>query len=737
MTKLFARFSRKHIGRCVVGLLVVLAVVLPASRLRAAADRSGGERVLAVGDIHGDFDALVAILQQAGLIDSKHRWTGRNATLVQTGDFLDRGPRVREVMDLLGTLEKQAPKKGGRVVVLLGNHEMMNLIGDLRYVTPENYAGFADRKSEIRRKAAYQAYVEWRQWRAQARKQPPPVFTPAMEKAWMEAHPPGFVEHREAFGPEKKYGRWLRERPAVVRMSDGVFLHGGISPQLASWKVEAIGQRIKDEIKAFDAYKEYLVAQKLILPFFTLEEMTAAAQAELEARKAEAVQKAAEAAKEGKTAEPSAQEKQHLKMLEDFLGYPNWLSIHPEGPLWFRGFAQWPEEEGASHVANLLGSYGAAHFVVGHTPQLDGRIQARFGGKVFLIDTGMLASYYQGGRASALEIQNGKFTAIYLDQRSVLLDRGATRGGGWPSSMASFHAAAELPGGGSAYEPRWYRGELQEPSRAAPPVTPVPAPVVSGRVWLGPDGEPLPFTSDEEVLEFLRTAKVIKMKEISQGITHPRKVLLEKDGIRMHAIFRDINEEKTVTTLASGQTEMFFRDSFIFECAAYELSRLLGLDNVPPVVERRVHGTSGSLQIWVENAMTETIRQKRKISPPDLTRWNQQVQVMRVFDNLVYNTDRNQGNILFTTDWKLWLIDHTRAFRRHTVLKEPKGIVQCERNLWERLRTLDEEAARQHCKKYLRSPEIEALLKRRKKLVEHIQKLIAERGQQQVLFTFE
>ena len=761
--------------RWVVPLLLVLGFLLPGSCLRAATPApppAGPARVVAVGDIHGDFDALTAILQHAGVIDARHRWTAGNATLVQTGDFLDRGAKIREVMDLLASLEKQAPKKRGRVIVLLGNHEMMNLMGDLRYVTPENYASFAGKNSEKRRKAAYQAYVEWRKQRAQTLKQPPPTFTPDLEKEWMEAHPLGFVEQREAYEPDRKYGRWLRARPAVVRLGDTIFLHGGISPQLSSSNVEAIDQRIKEEIRAFDSFKRYFVAQNLILPFFTLEEMTAAAQAELAARQAlnragsgqaETAQKKAEAGQAKGAAEPTAQDKQYLQLLEDFLSFPNWWSVHPEGPLWYRGFAEW-KEEGAAQATRLLESYGAAHFVVGHTPQRDGRIHPRFGGKVFLIDTGMLASYFPGGRASALEIQDGKFTAIYLDQRNVLLDTGApgqtglvreaplkraSRAPVSPLAYRAAHVSAGLIGkeyfagtptysgsqsNGEEYPLAWRQG--QEPAAAPPAHVPAETSAPSPRVWLGPDGKPLPFTSDEEILDFLRTAKVIKMKEISQGITHPRQVLLEKNGIRMRAIFRDVDEEKSMVTFASGQAEIMFRDNYIFECAAYELSRLLGLDDVPPVVERRIEGKSGTLQIWVENAMTETVRSQKKIDPPDVVRWNQQVQVMRICDNLVYNTDRNMGNILITPDWEMWLIDHTRAFRIRRELKDPKGIVQCERKLWERLQALDEATVRQRFKKFLRSSEIDALLKRRQKLVEHIQKLIDQRGEKEVLFTW-
>ena len=238
-------------------------------------------------------------------------------------------------------------------------------------------------------------------------------------------------------------------------------------------------------------------------------------------------------------------------------------------------------------------------------------------------------------------------------------------------------------------------------------------------------------------MEFLRTAKVMQMKTTPRGITRPSKVLLEKDGIRMNAAFRTVNEQKDVARLTSGRVEMLFRDSYIFECAAYALTQLLGLDNVPPVVERRIRGTSGSLQIWVEQAMTETDRLKKKIPPPDVMHWNRQVQIMRIFDHLVFNTDRNQGNILIDRDWKLWMIDHTRAFRRYGELENPGNILQCERKLLQRLQALDPEETHGRLDRYLYKAEINALLKRRDRIIEVIRQRIAERGEERVLFDLD
>jgi Calcineurin-like phosphoesterase len=362
--------------------------------------------VVAIGDVHGDFDDFVAILQRTGLIDKQNHWSSGKTTFVQVGDLLDRGPKPREVMDLMMALEKEAAQAGGRVVSLLGNHEMMNIMGDLRYVTPVNYASFADGNSEKRQKVGYEEYVKWRDSHASLLAELPQPME-LTEAEWMARHPAGFIEQREAFAPKGEYGEWLRGHAAVAEIEGIIFLHGGIHPDLAKTNLDAMNQQIHHEIKAFDATKQYLQNEKLILPFFTLQEINNVIQAEVIA--------------EQKSHVPANAERQ-AKILE-FLRFQDWLSVRVDGPLWFRGYDHWSEEEGTPQVSKLLEAYKATHLVVGHTPQKGGRIQLRFGNKVFLIDTGMLSSYYPGGRASALEIcDDAKFIAVYLDQQVVLLD---------------------------------------------------------------------------------------------------------------------------------------------------------------------------------------------------------------------------------------------------------------------------------------------------------------------------
>lgn len=392
--------------RASISILLVLVLVGSACAGPAKATAEPLESIVAIGDVHGDFDGFVAILQRTGLIDKQNHWAGGKTTFVQVGDLLDRGPKPREVMNLMMALEKEAKQADGRVIGLLGNHEMMNMMGDLRYVTPVNYASFADGNSEKRQKAAYEEYVKWRDSHASLLAELPQPME-LTEAEWIARHPAGFLEQREAFGPKGEYGAWLRGHAAVAEIEGIIFLHGGIHPDLTNTKLAVMNNQIHDEIKAFDAAKQYLQNEKLILPFFNLQEINNVVQAEVIA--------------ERKSRVPANAERQ-AKILE-FLKYRDWLSVRADGPLWFRGYDQWSEEEGAAKVSKLLEDYKATHLVVGHTVQTGGRIRLRFANRVFLIDTGMLSSYYPGGRASALEICGGaKFIAVYLDQQVVLLD---------------------------------------------------------------------------------------------------------------------------------------------------------------------------------------------------------------------------------------------------------------------------------------------------------------------------
>jgi Calcineurin-like phosphoesterase len=361
--------------------------------------------LVSIADVHGDFADFCAILQHVGLIDAQRNWAGGKSTFVQTGDLIDRGPKPREVLNLVMSLQEQASKAGGEVVALLGNHEVMNLMGDLRYVTSENYASFADADSEKRQKSAYKDYVDWRQSHSALLSE---IYQPVLaqtEAEWMAKHPLGFIEQREAYSHKGIYGKWLRQRPVVARIGNVIFLHGGISPDLSSTKIDDINARIRREIRQFDDARQALVDDKVLLPFFTLQETAEVLQAELNAERKSLL----------------TVNRMRQANISKFLEYGSWLCVKEDGPLWLRAYDKWTEEEGTPVADKILKAYNATNIVVGHTVQRTGRIRPRFGGKIMLADTGMLSSYYPGGRPSALEISDTvKFTAVYLDQQEVL-----------------------------------------------------------------------------------------------------------------------------------------------------------------------------------------------------------------------------------------------------------------------------------------------------------------------------
>ncbi len=254
------------------------------------------------------------------------------------------------------------------------------------------------------------------------------------------------------------------------------------------------------------------------------------------------------------------------------------------------------------------------------------------------------------------------------------------------------------------------------------------------RYWLGEDGFPLPFRSDDEIKDFLLTAKIVEVEPIGIGITKPERVTLEKDGVRAHAAFRYFERLYQRNRLRDGRLMVNFWDSYRFEPAAYELACLLGMNNVPPAVERRVKRRKGTLQMWVYASLMESERLEQRLGPPNALRWARQRHQMILFDALIGNTDRNAGNVLIDGNWNLWLIDHTRAFYGRARYKHLEDVAFVERTFWDRLRALDREQLDAALRDYLSDTEIGRILERRLRLTASIEDLIAERGEDVVLY---
>ncbi len=355
-------------------------------------------RVVAVGDVHGAHGRFTALLQRVGLIDTRHQWVGGGATFVQTGDVVDRGAGTRECLDLLMALQRQAPRTGGKVITLVGNHEVMNVIGDLRYVTPGIFATFATPDSEKVRERAYKDYLKFLAAHEGHLHGAVPPADDAARQAWMDEHPPGFFEHREAFGPGGKYGKWIRSHHAAVQVGDGVFVHGGLNPALEFATLRELDERVMADVRAFDAMWRALADAGVIWRHMTF---------------AEAVRFAEEEAAWYVTAGKASELKAGPEIVR-LLDYKNWITVSADGPLWYRGLATEPEATLSAPLTAMLERLRARYIVAGHSVLVTKEVTTRFEGRVFLIDTGMLEESY-AGRASALEMQGGRFTVFTTD----------------------------------------------------------------------------------------------------------------------------------------------------------------------------------------------------------------------------------------------------------------------------------------------------------------------------------
>jgi hypothetical protein len=324
-----------------------------------AANTSPLSRIVAVGDLHGDFAAWRDIARGARLIDDDGNWVGKGATLVQTGDVVDRGPDSLKIVQDFVRLQNQAARDNGQVVALVGNHEAMNMTGDLRYVSAGDYAAFVDRDSERRREAVYEANKA--AIAARYRKGDPQMTDDVVRQAWYRATPLGSIEHQLAWRPDGKIGRWIVNNPAVALLQDTLFVHAGISPAYVHLSIAEINRQVSAALRA-------------------------------------------------QTTDPSA-------ITNDPVG-PLWyrglvvpngekLALDPTAP---------PEPPVEDQLTQLLSAYGAKRIVIGHTPIMSG-IEISHGGKLVRIDTGISKVY--GGPLFYLEISQSTLLPHAVERSSI------------------------------------------------------------------------------------------------------------------------------------------------------------------------------------------------------------------------------------------------------------------------------------------------------------------------------
>jgi tetratricopeptide (TPR) repeat protein len=299
---------------------------------------TGVERIVAIGDIHGAFDNFVAVLKNAKLVDHKLRWTGGKTHLVQNGDILDRGPHSRKTMNLLMKLQDKAEDDGGRVHVLIGNHEAMNVVGLTDLVSAREFESYIDHDSAARRASAFERYYEALRREARAKDERLPRKSLA-ERDFKKKYPLGWLEHRSAFGKNGEYGSWIRRLNAAIKINGVVFSHGDFSEKFSEIGIEALNQRVRQELSGE-------------IPI-----------------------------ENGYTFDTEAP-----------LQYRGLAQVN---------LNRVAQEAELARVDRILANLGATRMVVGHT-STPGVIVSRFGGKHISIDTGMLELYRGGHRAALL-----------------------------------------------------------------------------------------------------------------------------------------------------------------------------------------------------------------------------------------------------------------------------------------------------------------------------------------------
>lgn len=310
------------------------------------------ERIVAIGDLHGDHAAFRAIVENAGLVDGEGAWIGGQAILVQTGDVADRGPDSLAILRDLMRLQGEARAAGGAVVAVMGNHEAMNVIGDLRYVHPGEFAVFRTADSGRLRRQYYranQAAIEriyrWRE---------PALSEDQIRRLFLEETPLGGAELLAAWGPEGELGRWLAGNPAVAMVGDTLFAHGGISRVYSAVSIADINARAATAIIVREVSPQSILSDP-----------------------------------------------------DGPLWYRGYFLRDEGGEV-----ALIPPRDAEPEVEAVLAAYGARRIVVGHTPSLGG-IRILLGGRLIGIDTGISAHY--GGVRSYLEITPDEVVAHIVE----------------------------------------------------------------------------------------------------------------------------------------------------------------------------------------------------------------------------------------------------------------------------------------------------------------------------------
>ena len=580
----------------------------------------GVDKIIAVGDVHGAYDSFVKILKAAGLVDDMLKWSGGKTHLVQTGDIMDRGDYPKDVFDLVKRLEIEALEAGGKVHMLLGNHEEMNITGIVfrhpEYVSAKQFASFLP--DDYRKKKENEFRRQLQKASKGDNNSDPSFLDSYFETKWRGLMDDKYIQGLYVNTFNSEYGRWLIEHNAVIKINDIIFSHAGISERYSTWPLQRINDVFRKELN------EYRQAYR-------------------------------------RRTQPRIQ----LEIL-----------YMPDSPLWNRDYALKDEKTYGKIIDKILENLNANYMIIAHTPLGSPVIleneediisfRTRFDRKIWLIDTGISDYYY--GILSYLRIENGKF------------------------KMSEWR------------EKEYEEEEPFEPSQIAPE-----------------------DMSREELEYFLKNAAVVDVnKGAVPGRTGAWKINLDNGEVRRSAMFKVVDETRPER----------LPDSYKYELAAYALDKLLGFEKIPPMTEREIEGTKGSLQIRVENCFGLDEQQRKNITPPDSQAFVNALEEINVFENLVYNDRKELDDILIQEEsWKIFRVDFSEAFSPIPNLIPEQKITRCSKTLFQNLQELPDKVIKARLEIYLNDEEMSALLSRKALIIKTLKKLIEDKGEGAVLFS--
>lgn len=399
-----ATLHHRATARSLHWLLAVLCWAFMNTAAAATFDWQNVERIVAIGDIHGSYQGYYQILEHNGLVDQRGRWAGGETHLVQIGDIVDRGPDSARVIEHLLKLRAQARRAGGEVHLLVGNHEAMNITGDLRYVHPGEYAAMASRGAERLREAYYQQTLTFMRNAGRGDE-----IDQDFRERWLAAFPAGYVEHRKAWHPNGRMGKLYSTLPAAIRINRTLFVHAGIGPRHVELSLEQLNKRINEELAAgeYRATPEQLASKTRLAedeqgPLWYRDLGMDAAVVRVDRGEGETG---------GETALNEAGSESAASADNALL--PETAEQRAATAAAAAEQARAQADALQAHLRALLAQHKVDRIVVGHTPGF-GTVVPRHGGRVLVIDSGIGPHY--GGHLASLVIEGEQ---LYTNHRGT------------------------------------------------------------------------------------------------------------------------------------------------------------------------------------------------------------------------------------------------------------------------------------------------------------------------------